>query len=500
MRTLSLAIVALAGAALAQQPARPNLVTRPMPPLEGTPQKVGGAGYFPLPPQLAVDPRKIPIPPLDFKVVKPEKVTLANGLTVYLIEDHAVPLISVRALLWAGDVDEVPAKLGVSDLTFELLATGGAGDKDASALDEQLELLAADVGGSAGEEYSSFGINLRSQDLPQLFPLWTRMLLEPRFQQDRFEVAQGRMLESVRRRPDSPDGLAMRALRKAVYGPDSVLGREMTEKTLRAVKVADLKAFHKKMVIPKATSLLVTGDFDRKQMLPLIEKHLGAWKGGERPVRTWTQPAPLKRRVILVPKQIAQAKIRIGGFGYARLSPQEYPIRVVNTALGSFGVGRLYKEVRDTRGLAYSAYASVSPGPTTGLFFAGADTKPATAAKAIEAELQILDEAAGKKPITKEEISIASDMYLNSFAFRFDAPEKIAREKAVFDLFGYPDDYLDTYRANIAKVDVASALEAAKKLARMDELQIVIVGPPDKLGDLSVFGPITTITDVEAFK
>ncbi len=91
-------------------------------------------------------------------------------------------------------------------------------------------------------------------------------------------------------------------------------------------------------------------------------------------------------------------------------------------------------------------------------------------------------------------------MYLNSFAFRFDEAEKIAREKAVFDLFGYPDDYLDRYRDNIAKVDSAAALAAAKKLIKEDTFQIVVVGPAKVMGDLSAFGPVTVIEDVEAFK
>ncbi len=163
-------------------------------------------------------------------------------------------------------------------------------------------------------------------------------------------------------------------------------------------------------------------------------------------------------------------------------------------------MGRLYKEVRDARGLAYSAYASVSPGPTSGMFLAGADTKPATAGKAIEAILQILEQTAGPKPISLPEISLAADMSVNSFAFRFDAPEKIVREKAVFDLFGYPEDYLDTFRAKIAKVDPAAAVQAAKQVLRLDELQIVVVGPPEAVGDLSAFGPVTRITDVEAFR
>ncbi len=474
-----------------------GVATERMPGLEGEP---AGVGYFPLPQGLAVDPKTLPIQPLDFSVVKPERVTLENGLTVYFAEDRAAPLVTIRALVANGSYDDPQDKLGLANLTFDLMTSGGAGALDADALDELFEFHAADVGGGAGDEFSSVNISMRSQDLQTLFPRFVDVLLRPRFQKDRFDVAVNRFVEAVRRRPDNPADLASRAMRKAIHGPDSVFGREAVERTLRAVRVADLQAFHRRAVVPRGTRLLVSGDFDKDAMRALIQASLGSWKGEPPRPRTFPASAPLKRRVFVVPKPLAQSKIRIGGHGYQRLSPQEYSMRVVGTALGSFGVGRLYREVRDTQGLAYSAFAMVAPGPTTGMFLAGADTRPETAAKAIEASLNIIGEITGPKPISQQEISIASDMFLNSFAFRFDSAEKIVREKAIFDLQGYPDDYLDNYRRNIAAVNPQSALEAAKTIGQLDALQIVVVGPPDKMGDLSRFGPVTVIHDVEAFR
>jgi Peptidase M16 inactive domain/PilZ domain len=182
-----------------------------------------------------------------------------------------------------------------------------------------------------------------------------------------------------------------------------------------------------------------------------------------------------------VPKQVAQAKVRIGGFGYPRGSPKEYAMRLANTALGTFGIGRLYKEIRDEKGLAYSAFSSVSPGPTTGTFTVGFDTRPEFVGQALEAALGILQGVkSGKAPITAAELASASDIALNTFAFRFDGAAKLVQEKAVFDLFGYPDDYLDRFRAQVLAVDVGVANAAAAELAALDGLQIVVVGPPEK--------------------
>jgi zinc protease len=458
-------------------------------------------GTFPLPEALAKDPTRVAIPPLDFEVVKPQKVQLSNGLTVYLQPDRTTPLINAVAMVKAGSMDEPADKLGVATLTFDLMTNAGAGERDADAVDALLDFRAANAGGGAGDELSSLGINMRSEDVEVLLPVFADMLLRPRFQKERFDVTLGRYVESVRRRPDSVEGLAGRALAKAVHGPQSPFGRETTEPILRKLKVEDLRAFHQRFISPANTVLVVTGDFEPAQMRERLERLFGGWKAPARPERQLPPPSKLERRVILVPKETAQAKIRIGAHGYQRLSPLEYPSRVMNTALGGgLGAGRLYREIRDQKGLAYSAYSSVSPGPVTGLFMVGVDTKPETAGAAIEAALDALEDVEGRRPLRPEEVARAADMYLNSFAFRFDSPEKIAREKAVYDFFGYPDDYLETYRENIARVDPKAAEAAARQLIDQTALQIVVVGPPEKMGDLSRFGPVTVIRDVEAFR
>lgn len=464
-------------------------------------QRPERVGWFPLPEQLEKDPRKVAIPPLEFEIVKPQKRVLSNGLTVYFMEDHTTPLINLRALVWAGSVDVPAEKLGLADLTFDLMTSGGAGKLSAEELEQLLESLAADIGGGAGEETSAINLNLRTEDLDTLFPVFVSVLREPRFQKNRFEIAVARYGEAFARREDSPDGLASRALQKAIFGPTSVFGREPTVKTLANVGPADLKAFHAKMLIPKNTMLLVTGDFQTEAMLARIEKELGAWKGGERNQRKYEPAGPLKRRVIFVPKDIAQAKIRIGNYGFERLAPVEFSARVMNTALGGgLGAGRLYRIIRDELGLAYSAYSSVSPGPVSGMFYAGADTKPETASAAVAGILGIFGNVQGEKPLEKAEIALASDLFLNSFVFRFDSVDKIVNERAVYELFGYPDDYLENFRENIAKVDPQAALEAARKIISTDSLQIVVVGPERLQSELARFGPVTVIRDVEAFR
>lgn len=481
-------LVAL-GALAACAPA--PVVTRPQEPLAAAPTRTG---VRQLPASIDVDPTAIVAPPLDFALREPQVVALPNGLTVYLMEDHTTPLVLLSAVVAAGAVDEPADRLGLSSQLAEVLRTGGAGARSPEELDELLSFHGADLRADSSDEYSAAYLSLRAADLATLFPAFADVVQRPRFDEKRFEIARGRYLEGIRRREDRPDGVAARALSKAMFGPGSRLGREADERTVKALTPADVKRFHAAHWGAKSTRLLIVGDFDAAQVRALVDRHFGAWKGGVAPARSWVAEQPLERRVIIVPRKIAQAKVRIGTWGYTRRSPSEFPLRLGNTVLGTFGVGRLYKEIRDEKGLAYSAYSSVSPGPTSGTFIAGFDTRPEQVGEALEAATRILSTF----EITDAELRTAKDVALNTFAFRFDSAMKITFERAHFDLFGYPRDYLATWREKISGVDAAQVNEASKQFAA--GLQIIVVGPPEKLGDLSRFGPVSTINDVEQFR
>lgn len=475
----------------------PTVISRPQPGLE-SPFTKPPLASTPLPPGLAVDPTKLPTPPLELTIRKPERLELPNGLVVFLVEDHATPLVLVRALLPFGSVEDPPDKLGLASLTANLLTEGGAGTLSAEAFDELLELHAADASSGAADEYAQVSFSVRAQDLAKLFPVFADVLQRPRFDDKRFQVVRSRALEGICRREDQPDAVASRALTKAVFGADSPLGREPLAKHLDAITAADAKRFFASHATPKGTRLVITGDFDAGAVKSLLTLHLAGWKGAPVPSRTWAAPPALTRRVILVPRELAQVKIRIGTWGFARGSPDEYALRLVSSALGSFGVGRLYREIRDERGLAYSAYSQVSPGPTTGLFLAGFDTRPEQAVEALTAALAILDAAGAAQPLTQGELATAVDMSLNAFAFRFDTAARVGFERALYEQFGYPPDYLETFRDRTAGVTLAQANEAVRRFS--SNLQIVVVGPKSLEPALAAFGPVTLITDVDQFR
>lgn len=495
-RAIVAVLVLLCGCATTA-PQGPEVVTRAQPGLESTPTRAR-AGLPTLPAGLEVDPRTLRAKPLELTIRAPERFELPNGLTVYLVEDHTTPLVLLRALLPFGTADEPADKLGLASLTARLLTSGGAGALGPEAFDALLERHAVDASSGAGDEYSQVAFSVRSQDLARLFPAFADVLRTPRFDAERLTVARGQMLESVRRRDDDPSSVASRALSKAVFGPTHPLAREPLASHLTGLTRADVTRFFAAHQTPRGARLVVTGDFDAAALRALIELHLGAWSGKPPVARTWPSSPPLERRVVFVPREVAQVKIRVGALGFRRATAAEYPLRLVGTTLGGFGVGRLYREVRDARGLAYAAWAQVNPGPTTGLFVAGVDTRPTQVVDALKVALGVLEQVGGAQPVTQAELSTAVEMSLNAFAFRFDTPARVGLERALFDLLGYPPDFLETFRAHMAAVTLDEANAAAAALGRQP--QIVVVGPRSLEAALSAFGPVQVVEDVDAFR
>ncbi len=454
-----------------------------------------------VPAGLAQDPREFAVQPLSFEVVEPEIRKLKNGVPVYLLRDDSVPLVTIYAQISAGAVDEPADKLGLAEVTLALMTQGGAGDLGPDALDELLEFHAANLNYDAGPELSGVGINFLSADLDRLLPIYADVLLRPRFAQERFEVAIARRLETVRRRPDDPAGLAHRTLKKAVHGPDTLYGRESSAESLQRLRLDDVRAFHRRMTVPANLRLLATGDFDPDMLVEKLDAVFGGLEPGERITRTWAAAPPRQRRVIYVPRpELAQAKIRIGTRGFERHDEIEHAASVMSDALGGgLGAGRLYREIRERQGLAYSAYSWLQAGPTGGLFCAGADTRPDAVGRTIQSMLALMEDTRANG-FGDDELGDATQRSLNRFVFRFDSPWKILYERSAKDALGYPGDYLETYRERISAVGPDRARLAAERLLDPASFQIVVVGPEGLEQELSRFGPVTIIDDVDRFE
>ena len=441
-------------------------------------------------------PERLKIKPLRFDPPEPHRAVLPNGLVVYLLEDHDLPIVKVTAYVKAGSIYEPPDRLGLASLVGAVLRTGGTDSMTGDQFDEALEKIAAVVESSIGLEYGTVALSVLTKNLDQGLRLFADVIVRPAFREDKLELARQQLLESIRRRNDDPAAVARREFARIVYGENSPWSRIPTVQTVKAISRDDVRQFHSRFFLPNNTILAVSGDFSRDEMLRKLQDLFTGW---ERRDVSLPAVAPVEERfqpgIYLIHKPVPQTVITMGHLGVRRMSPERYAIQVMNAILGSEGfVSRMVTKVRTERGLAYTVGAAVSPGADRGLFRAVAMTAAPRAAEAIGLMRSVISDMQSAPP-SEEEMKVAKDTIVNSFVFQYDSADKLVNARAELEMLGYPPDYLKEFPEGIRRVTRDDVLAAARKFLHPDRLVILIVGDKDQLQtQLEALGPVRTLS------
>jgi zinc protease len=440
--------------------------------------------------------KKIPIPPLhDFKPVEPKKIVLANGLTIFLEEDHELPFINGSILIRGGSRDEPAEKTGLVSIYGQTWRTSGTKSKSGDALDDLLAQKAASVETSGGSATTSLHWTSFKQDFPQIFALAMDLLLHPEFKADKMQLAKRGMTAGIARRNDDAAGIAGREAGIVAYGNDSPYARQVEYATLAAVQLNDLNAWHQKTVVPNNMIVSVSGDFDSATMEAELRKAFEPLAAGTAMPKLQTTFTDPKHAVYFVNKDdVNQSNVFIVGLGTLRNNPDYYALSVMNEIFsGGFG-SRVFQDIRTKQGLAYSASGTFGASyDHPGIFYVTAATKSSTtvaATKGLLHEVELLK----TEPPTPAEMKLAKDQVLNSFIFNYDSREKTLGEQVTLALYGYPPDFLDKYKEGIEKVTAADVTRVANKYIDASKLAIVVVGNSSEFGTpLSELGPVTNM-------
>ena len=443
------------------------------------------------------DYRNLKYPTLpDFRIPKPEVFTLANGMQVFLMEDHELPLIQVNARIRTGSNFEPADKVGLAGLMGTVQRSGGTSRQTGDEIDDFLAARAASIETGIGGDSGSASMDCLKQDFDDVFKVFNDILRTPAFAQEKLDLAKVSANTGIARRNDNVGGIASREIARLVYGPDSPLARMTEYATIKAITRDDLIAWHKANYHPNRILLGVVGDFKAAEMRKKIEAMFGSWsKGPEQdktPVAYREQPAP--GYYFIEKSDINQANIVMAHLGIETHNPDYFAAQVMNEVLSGSFASRMFSNVRSKKGLAYSVYGALgSSFNHPGLFRAGLQTKLANTTRAIEA---VRAEVVGmiENPATAEELKLAKDSILNSFIFNYDSKEKILSQQMTYTYYGLPSDYLEQYRANIEKVTAADVARVAKKYLHPDQLAILVVGKAAELDQpLTNLGKVTTL-------
>ncbi|HNS22434.1 MAG TPA: pitrilysin family protein [Sedimentisphaerales bacterium] len=443
------------------------------------------------------DYRELKYPRLrDIQVPEVERVTLANGMQLFLLEDHELPLIYVSAMIRTGSIYEPADKVGLASLTGTVLRTGGTTSRTGDEIDEQLEQIAASVETGIGRSSGSAYMSVLKEDIDTGLPILADVLMNPAFRQDKIDLAKVAARTSIARRNDNPNAIASREYAKLIYGTGSVYARHTEYATLDSIARDDLVAFHRRFYHPNNVMLAVWGDFETKKMVARIEDAFRNWRKAQVDVPPVPEVKYEFRSTVnvVVKEDMSQSCIRLGHLGGMMNDPDYFGLMVMNEILGGSFTSRLFKNVRSRQGLAYSVsgvYGADFDHP--GVFYASCQTKSQSTVHATEAIIEEIRRMT-QEPVTDEELALAKDGFLNSFVFNFESRGEVVTRLMTYAYYGYPADFLQKTKENVEKVTKADVLRVAKAHLRPDTVQILVVGNPEGFDrPLSTFGDVKTI-------
>ena len=430
-----------------------------------------------------------PLPPLE--IPKPVEFTLSNGIKVFLLEDHELPLVSGAVLIRTGNLFDPSDKHGVAQLTGEVLRSGGTKAKTGDQMDEELENMAASVESQVGEGSGSVSFSCLKENTDHVLDIFQEFLTTPEFREDKVELSKTQLRSEISRRNDDAGGIAEREFSDILYDRNTPYGWRIEYADVDAIHRQDLVDFYHRYYFPANLILEVYGDFSAADLKTKLEQLLGGWKYTQPSVPAFPKvKAKAVPGVFLATKtDVTQTFFNIGHLGGEFRDPDYPALEVAAQILGGGFSSRLLQRIRTKEGWAYNIGASWDANyDHPGVFRISGSTQSAHTVDTLKAVREELEKFQTSE-VTDEELKTAKDTVLNGFVFHFDRPSKTLNRLVLYEYFGYPRDFLFQYQKAIAAVTKADILRVAKKYFQLSDLTYVAAGNPKDFGTpLSAFG------------
>lgn len=407
-----------------------------------------------------------------------QKATLKNGLRVWLVEDHELPLVAFNLVLQNGTDTDPVTQPGLASMTADVLDEG---TKSRSALQiaEELDFIGANLGVNAFTDGSSVTLNCLTKHLDKALAVYADILVNPTFPEKEFERLKQQRLTGLLQQKDRPTTIASLAFNKVLYGDNHPYGMNSTgsERSLKEMKREDLVKFYETYYRPNNATLIVVGDVKLKDIKGKLETLLASWKPADLP-KLSLPPAPTiaSRKLFLIDKPGApQSEVRIGYPAVARTTPDFFAIQLMNRVLGGQFASRLNMNLREKHGFTYGARSGFTFNKQPGPFVASAGVTTAKTDSAMREFFYEIDRTFADG-ITAEELEFVKKGMTGNFALTFETPQQIAAAMQNLVLYSLPDSYYETYLQNIAKVTLEDVKRVAGQYLDSSKMAVVIVG------------------------
>jgi predicted Zn-dependent peptidase len=443
-----------------------------------------------------------PAPELELPPVA--KRTLSNGLPVWIVEQHEVPIVQVNVVSRTGADSDPEGRYGAASLMADMMLEG-AGSRDSLALADAIDFLGAAIATGASFDAGVARLNVPVARIDDALPLLADVVQRPTFPEKELERLRQERLTSLLQVRDSPAALAARAFPRFVFGATHRYGTTGvgTTAAIKAFTVADLRGAHARIFHPGRCALIVVGDVKADAVVPKLETAFGAWKvEGQAPAQAAVPVAKgvQKREIVLIDRPVAaQSQIRIGTVGVARSTPDYFALRVMNTMLGESFTSRLNQNLRETHGYTYGAGSRFDMLRSPGSFFATAGVQTD---KTAESVTEFFNEFAGMlKPLPADEVARARNYVALGYPSDFETSGDLAAKLGELFVYDLREDYHSSFVRRVLSVFPADVSAVAKKYITPERFVIVVVGDRSKIeGPLKALnlGPVRVVSVDEA--
>jgi len=409
----------------------------------------------------------------------PEKLNLANGLSVLLLPDHGTPTVTLSGYIKAGTAFDKTDTAGLASLTAANLMNGTK-TNDALAIAKTLENRGASLGFSANREGVAISGDALTADLPTLIGVLGDVLQNASFPENEFALSRQRALTSLKLELDNPARLARRIFQQTVYPENHPFHTFPTEASLKRLTRERMLQFYQQHYHPDSTVLSLVGDFDSSQVRALLNRELGSWQDPTPdPILEFPKvplPQTVKRVNPILPGK-TQSITFIGYNGIDRKDPQYYTALVMNQILGGDTLSsRLGTEIRDRQGLTYGIYSVLQAGLTSGPFLITMQTAPEDADKAIASTLSLLKQFR-KTGVTEVEVASAKRSLTSSYPVELADPESLSGAILMDSVYGLGINEIREYTDKINAVTLAQVNQVIQNLVYPERVVVVTAGP-----------------------
>jgi zinc protease len=424
-----------------------------------------------------------PAPEKAWSAPVAKSFTLSNGISVYLVEQGDLPLVSVQLVFGVGREANPAGKAGLLSLTASMLDEGTR-TRDGATLASDAAKLGADLTIAAGDEAVVVSLDaLTGETLGPSLDLLADVVLNPAFDKKVFARVQGDVVAALQAGKSEPNEVARRVFAAQLWGADHPYGTpsQGSEASVKALKLADVTKAYAANLHAGNAAFVIAGRLDEASAKAALDARFGKWtapKGWKAGRAAVTPPAPpLKTRVVFQEQPGAvQSVLRVGTIAPARTSPDYWKDQVaVNLFGGMFG-SRLNMALREEKGWSYGAYAGIGDGRDYGVFQARTSVQADKTAESVQVVFDELKAQASRTPGAAE-LKLAQDSMVKSLPGNFETNGSTAGAFIQVPRFGLPVDLWRSYGANVAGVDAAAVADASRTLLDAGKVLVVVVGP-----------------------